>query len=179
MIKIRIQFKRFLLLILFCLLSTKAFTQQYTDTLTYHIERSKINSMLQARAEKFGQYDESLRQHTGIFGFQTKKDIRRSNDILMDIVKTDDDIYKEIKVLMEYRVFQQTQAQTHSQETDENNLGFMNTINKLRNELDNTKAINAEQEEHQQTTIRWVVLIFILLLGSILYLFIQNRKLKA
>ena len=135
--------------------------------------------MLQARASKFGQYDESLAEHTGIFGFQTKKDIRRSNDILMEIVKTDDDIYKEIKVLMEYRVFQQTQAQTHSQETDQNNLGFMNAINKLRNELDKSKAINAEVERHQENITRWAVLIFILLLGSILYLFMQNRKLKA
>jgi hypothetical protein len=162
-----------------CLLSTKTLAQPYTDTLTYHIERTKINSMLQARASKFGQYDESLRQHTGIFGLQTKKDIRRSNDILMDIVKTDDDIYRKIKILMEYRVFQQTQAQTHSQESDQNNLGFMNTINKLRNELDKIKTINAEQEQHQKNITRWVVLVFILLLGSILYLFMQNRKLKA
>lgn len=171
--------KNFFLFGFICFVSIKAPAQPYTDTLTYHIERVKINRMLQARAAKFGQYDESLHMHTGIFGFQTKKDIRRSNFILMDIVNTDDIIYKEIKVLMEYRVFQQTQAQTHSQETDQNNLGFMNAINKLRNELDRIKAINAEEERQHENTTRWAVLIFILLLGSILYLIIQNRKLKA
>jgi hypothetical protein len=135
--------------------------------------------MLQERAAKFGQYDESLRMHTGIFGFQTKKDIRRSNDILMDIVKTDDDIYKEIKILMEYRVFQQTQAQTHSQETDENNMGFMNAINKLRTELESTKAEDEKKEQQRQKTKNWVILVFALMFASILYLFMQNRKLKS
>ena len=58
--------------------------------------------------------------HTGIFGFQSKNDIRRSNDILMDIVKTDDSIYTQLKILLDYRAFQQTQVQNHSKETEEN-----------------------------------------------------------
>jgi hypothetical protein len=171
--------KNFFLFCIIFLLPAKAFSQPYTDTLTYHIERKKINNMLQERAAKFGQYDESLRMHTGIFGFQTKKDIRRSNDILMDIVKTDDDIYKEIKILMEYRVFQQTQAQTHSQETDRYNMGFLNAINKLRTELDRTKAEDEKKEQQQQKIRNWLILIFTLMFASILYLFVQNRKLKS
>src|ERR1700679_369684 len=105
MIRFWLNLKRAFILIPFFLINAKAFAQPYTDTLTYHIERNKINSMLQARAAKFGQYDESLNEHTGIFGFQTKKDIRRSNEILMDIVRTDDSIYREIKILLEYRTF--------------------------------------------------------------------------
>ena len=61
--------------------------------------------MLDNRRNKFGQYDESLHKHTGIFGLQTKKDIRRSNDILMDIAKTDDSIFMQIKILLNYRTF--------------------------------------------------------------------------
>jgi hypothetical protein len=56
--------------------------------------------MLAARSVKFGQYDASLSKHTGIFGMQTKKDIRRSNDVLMDIIKTDNDILQQTKVLL-------------------------------------------------------------------------------
>src|SRR5438874_12358680 len=76
-----------------------------SDSLAYQLQRTKINQMLEVRRQKFGQYDQSLAKHTGIFGLQTKKDIRRSNDILMDIVKTDDDIFRELKILMDYRVF--------------------------------------------------------------------------
>src|ERR1700712_954325 len=98
---------------LLCLLCAHTFAQkQNNDSLAYQLERAKINQMLESRAQKFGQYDKSLSEHTGIFGLQTKKDIRRSNDILMNISKTDDSIFKEIKILMDYRVFQQTQTQT-------------------------------------------------------------------
>ena len=98
-----------------CLLPVLVFAQKSnSDSLAYQLQRAKINQMLENRRQKFGQYDQSLKMHTGIFGLQTKKDIRRSNDILMDIVKTDDDIFRELKILMDYRVFQQQQAQTHS-----------------------------------------------------------------
>src|ERR1700710_330540 len=95
---------------IFLFLSISAFAQVNSDSLAYQLQRKKINEMLAQRTLKFGQYDASLSMHTGIFGFQTKKDIRRSNDILMDIVKTDNDIYKELKILLDYRVFQQSQV---------------------------------------------------------------------
>ena len=55
--------------------------QSNTDSIAYQAERKKINAMLNERKQKFGEYDESLSKHTGIFGLQTKKDIRRSNEI--------------------------------------------------------------------------------------------------
>lgn len=70
--------------------------QKNTDSLAYQMQRAKINAMLAVRAQKFGQYSQSLALHTGIFGLQTKKDIRRSNDILMDIAKTDDAWWKAL-----------------------------------------------------------------------------------
>src|ERR1700748_1344320 len=91
------------------LLSLTASAQYRSDSIAYQLQRKKINAMLAERTKKFGLYDESLSKHTGILGLQTKKDIRRSNDILMDIVKTDNDIYKELKILLEFRTFQQKQ----------------------------------------------------------------------
>ena len=51
------------------------------DTSTYELQRAKINALLAERSAKFGQYDESLNTRTGIFGFQTKRDIKNSNEI--------------------------------------------------------------------------------------------------
>src|ERR1700744_4315126 len=136
--------------ILFIIIPSFAFSQRNADSIAYQAERKKINEMLAQRTVKFGDYDKSLSIHTGIFGLQTKKDIRRSNDILMDIVKTDDEIYKELKVLFEYRIFQQTQVQTHAKEAEQSNLGYMTTINKLRNQLDKIKAETQEQQEKDE-----------------------------
>ena len=159
-------------------ISLAAFAQPTSDSLAYQLERQKINAMLTRRTQKFGQYTQSLNMHTGIFGLQTKKDIRRSNDILMDIVKTDDNIYKELKILLEYRTFQQTQVQSHSEETEQNNLNYMNTINKLREQADQLKIEAVKQTREHDKTKRFYLAALILMLASILFLLtrISGRK---
>jgi hypothetical protein len=172
--------KRFVLLVLICLWCADTYAQKVNaDSLAYQLQREKINHMLDARKEKFGQYDQSLRMHTGIFGLQTKKDIRRSNDILMDIVKTDDDLFKEIKILMDYRIFQQQQVQSKSVETENVNLGFMNTINRLRKQIDQSKQDTQKEKERHGNIIRTFIILFVLMLGSILYLLIKKRAVKV
>ena len=168
--------KKILLFAIFFGISICGFAQAGSDSLAYQLERKKINGMLAERTKKFGQYDQSLSMHTGIFGFQTKKDIRRSNDILMDIVKTDDSIYKELKILLDYRTFQQTQVQTHSKETEESTVGFMNTINRLRSSIDELKIEAAKQQEEHRKTNNIFILLLILLSASILYLLTRKNK---
>jgi hypothetical protein len=172
--------KKLITICLLCLLYTHTFAQKNSvDSMAYQLQRAKINQMLDVRRQKFGQYEESLTKHTGIFGLQTKKDIRRSNDILMDIAKTDDDIFREIKILMDYRVFQQQQAQTHSTETENVNLGFMTTINKLRQQSDQLKQEVQNEKDHQVKQLRIFIIVFVLMLGSILYLIVKKRAVKA
>src|SRR5579862_7710143 len=127
--------KKSVLMIVACLWHASIFAQSKSanpDSLMYEQQRQKINAMLDARHHKFGQYDESLKKHTGIFGLQTKKDIRRSNDILMDIARTDDSIFIQTKVLLSYRAFQQQQAEQKSTRCEDHSLKYMNTINRLR-----------------------------------------------
>ncbi|MDB5123129.1 MAG: hypothetical protein JWP94_1258 [Mucilaginibacter sp.] len=171
--------KKIILLNIFYFLLGSAIAQSNTDSLAYQLQRKKINGMLARRAQKFGIYDESLRMHTGIFGLQTKKDIRRSNDILMDIVKTDNAIYRELKILLDYRMFQQTQVQTHSKEAEQSNIGFMMTINKLREQNDQLKASAEKQQQRQQSTLHTFVVIAVLLFAVILFLIFLNTRRRA
>ncbi|MGZ3778937.1 MAG: hypothetical protein ACXVAZ_14855, partial [Mucilaginibacter sp.] len=116
--------KNFTFLFMVCLWYTPIFAQPKAnpDSLAYQLQRTKINNMLDERHRKFGQYDESLKKHTGIFGLQTKKDIRRSNDILMDIARTDDSIFIQTKILLNYRTFQQQQAEVKSSQAQDYSL---------------------------------------------------------
>jgi len=110
---------------------------------------------------------------------QTKKDIRKSNDILMDIVHSDEDIFREIKVLLDYRTIQQQQVQTHSVEAENSNLGFMNTINRLRQQVDQLKQDALTQQKQQEKTERMHIIVFVLMFGSILYLLMRKRAVKV
>lgn len=155
--------KKFILLLISSFITLATFAQVNADSLAYELQRKKINSMLDERRQKFGQYDQSLQMHTGIFGFQTKKDIRRSNDILMDIVQTDNEIFKQTKVLLDYRTFQQTQVQSHSSQVENDVVGYMSTINKLRNQLDLVKK-DADQQHHDDISVRnisWIIIVLL------------------
>ncbi|HEX8018393.1 hypothetical protein, partial [Mucilaginibacter sp.] len=143
--------KKILLLFLLCLIATVGASAQSpvnSDSVAYQLQRQKINNMLAARKQKFGQYDQSLGQHTGIFGFQTKDDIRRSAGILMDISKTDDAIFKELKILLEYRDFQQRQIQSHSKEAETTAAGYMEVINRLKQQNARLKQQLNNSEQH-------------------------------
>lgn len=169
--------KKFVLFVFFSLLSVALFAQPKSDSLAYQLQRKKINAMLAQRTAKFSQYDESLTKHTGIFGFQTKKDIRRSNYILMDIVKTDDAIYRELKILLEYRAFQQKQVQTQSKETESTTLGYMSTINRQRAQLDALRALSEKQEQEAEKTKNTLMLVIIALaLVALMAIFGRRRS---
>ncbi len=172
--------KKRLLLALFILCTINVFAQANTDSLAYQLQRKKINGMLDMRRQKFGEYDQSLNMHTGIFGLQTKKDIRNSNDILMNIVKTDDDILQQLKVLLDYRTFQQKQVEVRSTQADSSNIGFMGEINKLR--MQNQKlqhdAEIAEQERQKkaQTAMIIIVGLIVVILFLLRRIFVKKNK---
>ncbi|MDR3694878.1 hypothetical protein [Mucilaginibacter sp.] len=171
--------KKFTFFTFFVLISICANAQQSNDSLAYQLQRAKINSMLAQRTQKFGQYSESLAMHTGIFGLQTKKDIRRSNDILIDIIKTDDDIYKQLKILLEFRAFQQNQVQSHSSEVEESRIGYMITINKLRKQVEQFKTASQKQEEDEEKTIRAFIIALAAMLVLLLFLLTRPRNVKV
>lgn len=173
--------KKLILLLSICFTQIPAFAQKNisSDSLAYQLQRKKINSMLDERRQKFGQYEESLKMHTGIFGLQTKKDIRRSNDILMDITRTDENIFEQIKILLNYRIFQQQQAQSKSTEVENNSFGYMMTINRLRGQIDKMKQDELIAKQERVKTDRIYIIVFVLMLGSILILLFRKRTARV
>jgi hypothetical protein len=160
-------------------LGADVFAQLNIDSATYQRQRQKINSMLAVRSQKFSRYDKSLSEHTGIFGLQTKKDIRRSNDILMDIVRTDNDIYKQLKILLDYRVFQQEQAVDKSKEAEGTALESMYTINRLQKQLEKLKKEqDAKDLENAHASVYFKVSVFILVVIILFLLSLQIRRKK-
>ncbi len=127
---------KFNLFLIFLFASNFLFAFQNTDSLAYQLQKNKINDMLSARSEKFGQFDQSLIQRTGIFGFKTKKDMQKSINILTEIIQTDNAILKETKTLLDYKNYQQEKVESQSQESETRSLAYMHTINKLQTEKD-------------------------------------------
>ncbi|PWS33456.1 hypothetical protein [Pedobacter paludis] len=152
-------------------LSFQAFAQQ--DTMAYSAQRVKVNTLLAERSAKFGQYDESLNQRTGIFGWQTKRDIKNSNEILRQVVLTDNNIFKELKVLMDYKDLQNQQKVAVADDSQERIENYMRTIKKLQEQ-------NAQLKDEAKTGNRnisnYIIIFLVLLMAGGFYFF--NKRIK-
>ena len=160
----------YLLSILF--ISFQTFAQQ--DTASYAAQRVKVNSLLAERSAKFGQYDESLNQRTGIFGWQTKKDIKNSNEILRQVVLTDNNIFKELKVLMDYKDLENQKKVAVADNSQERIENYMLTIKKLQ---DQNEKLNSDLSKKNGGGLSTYFIIFlILIMAGGFYFF--NKKLQ-
>lgn len=163
--------KNYFYLYLILFLSFKASAQQ--DTASYAAQRVKVNALLTERSAKFGQYDESLNQRTGIFGWQTRKDIKNSNEILRQVVLTDNNIFKELKVLMEYKDLQNQQKVAVADHSQEKLDSYMRAIKKLQ---DQNELLKAEAKKNNQSLSTYIIIALILIMAGGFYFF--NKELK-
>ncbi|WP_316767269.1 hypothetical protein [Pedobacter frigiditerrae] len=145
------------------------------DTSAYEIQRAKINALLAQRSANFGQYDASLNARTGIFGFQTKRDIRNSNEILRQIALNDNDIFKELKILLDYKDLQVEQVKTAVNTTSESILNYRKTIKDLQDQ-NQTLSDNLAKAEGASSIAH--IFMFIFLIGCIALAYVLYQKIK-
>lgn len=166
------------ILLLFALASAIILNLKAQDTSAYELQRAKINALLAERSTKFGQYDKSLTTKTGIFGFQTKKDIRNSNEILRQIVLNDNEIFTQLKVLMDYKDLQAEQVRTVAITNSENIVNYRKTIKSLQDQ--NQILIQNQESVEKSRDLAYLLIFFILTgCGILAYFFnIKSKKLR-
>jgi len=134
------------------------------DTSAYQVQRLKINALLAERSAKFGQYDLSLNARTGIFGLQTKNDLKNSNEILRSIILNDNNIFRELKILMDYKDQEVQQVQANAGNTAKRIEGYMLAIKKLQDQNDELKkkaAVITAEKNIETYSILFLILIII------------------
>lgn len=165
------------LLIIFTLASVSFNVAIAQDTLAYEVQRKKVNDLLSERSQRFDQYNQSLQKKTGIFGLKTKKDMQASIDILKELVLTDNNIFKETKVLVDYKDMEKTFITSQAQESESRINGYVKTISKLQKDQDAQKKEidNLEKRAQKNFNLFLLSLVSAIILG---YLFITKTILK-
>ncbi|WP_257657175.1 hypothetical protein [Parapedobacter lycopersici] len=150
-------------------------TTQRTNA-AYEAQRNKVNELLDQRSARFGQFNQSLEQRTGIFGLKTKKDMQASIDILKQIVLTDNDIFRETKQLLDFKDFEKTQIAEQASEFDGRINGYIKTISKLQQEQE---RLQQELRSLQQNNRRYLGLLLLTLAVLVVWAaFIFRRRKK-
>lgn len=165
------------LLLFICLSISISASAAQSDTSAYQVQRLKINALLAERSAKFGQYDLSLSARTGIFGLQTKNDLKNSNEILRGIILNDNNIFRELKVLMNYKDQEVQQVQTNAGNNAKRIESYMQAIKKLQDQNEElkkkTEVIAAEKNTE---TYSIIFLILIIIIGGIFFYSKMNKK---
>jgi hypothetical protein len=134
------------------------------DSSAYETQRKKINQLLDERSSRFGQYESSLGKRSGIFGLKTKKDMQFSNGILRQIVLTDNDIFSELKILLDFKDFEKQQVETRAVTVEGRIDRYQTTITGLQQE---NEKLRAEAEKNiasydKQTSYLYALIISLL-----------------
>jgi hypothetical protein len=163
-------------LLLLCLSTSYTAMAAQADTSAYQFQRLKINSLLAARSAKFGQYDLSLSARTGIFGLQTKTDLKNSNEILRGIIFDDNNIFRELKILMNYKDQEVQQVQITASATTKRIEGYMLAIKNLQAENDKLKAEGATVKEKKNTSTYVIIFLSIVIVAGGIFSFNKIRN---
>lgn len=164
---------RYFLFFLFLVVAIVPVSAQ--DSSAYELQRAKINALLADRSAKFGQYDESLNARTGIFGFQTKRDIKNSNEILRQIALNDNAIFSELKVLLDYKDLQMQQVKTVATTNDERIQNYRRTIKGLQDQ-NTILTAKFEKEEKGKDLAFGLLVLFLAVNGYLVYLVMKKRN---
>ena len=162
------------LLLLFICISFDALALQ-TDTSAYQTQRLRINALLAERSAKFGQYEESLNARTGIFGFQTKNDIRNSNEILRQIVLNDNNIFRELKTLMDYKDLEVTAVKSNADQINSRIRNYQLAIKKLQDQNEQLRQ-EAKALSKSKVFSNTVIMMLLLSLTGLAWFFLKKLK---
>jgi len=160
---------------IFCLLilvSAIARAGTETDSLLFENQRKRVNFLLEERSRKFGEYDLSLEQKTGIFGlFKTKTDMQTSINILQAIVINDNKIFLETRKLLDLKDIEREHFQKMAKEFDGQVTAYMRTVSKLQNENEKLRLQikDLEKEEHQSGVVFYLLGLLFIGLGFVIY----------
>lgn len=152
-----------------------AITSFGQDTTAYSLQRKKINHLLDKRSATFGQYNESLNMRTGIFGLQTKRDIKNSNEILRQAVLTDNNIFKELKILLDYKDLQVQQVKSVATDNASTITSYKTAI---RNLQEQNRALAADLEKNQQNSdlLKVAILVLTILIALLIFYMLKYKN---
>ncbi len=143
---------------------SKGFASDSTE-----VVKEKLHIIIENRKARFGNYLESLDQKTGFFGNQTKKDVKRSNEVLETIVRSDNEIFAELNKLLNVKTTEKTIGNFELAEKDSKILRQERALNSHQQLIKAQKAELEKLESLLKARNIFLLLLFFILIGIAFY----------
>jgi len=158
--------KKIVLTVALVLFSLKNYSQDIS------VDKKELHDLLESRKQKFGSYSSSLSKRSGIFGNKTKRDIQKSNEVLIDIVKTDNMIISSLNRVVDFRNFEKTNMNYDIRQRDDELQNLRKASDTLAKQVDVLTLSNAKGKS-QIKRLRWSVY---LLSALVIFFYFYFRK---
>lgn len=161
---------RFLCMVLLLLSVVVKASAISADTSGYY--RKQLQKLLLEREQKFNSYSQSLQERNGIFGGKTKKDILRSNEILKDLVKNDNQIIDVLNRVVDFRNYEKASMVYDKLEHEQHVDHLLQATDTL------SKQVNAlkQQNNKLKANNRWLVVLAIALFILALVMCLKRKN---
>lgn len=109
---------------------------------------------------------------------QTKNDLKNSNEILRGIILSDNNIFRELKILMNYKDQEVAQVQRNAQNTGNRIEGYMQTIKRLQEQNEELKAQTVKVTEKGNNSLYVIIFLCLIILTGAAFSYSRIIRLK-
>jgi len=157
-----------LILLLFFLSTIQLYAQDRTA------DRQELMNLLQERKQKFDAYSASLEKRSGIFGGKTKKDMQRSNEVLTEIVRTDNRIISTLNRVADFKTFEKVNMNYDLMQCNERVQNLQNATDAMRKQVDALTILNTALKNKSDNLLKVVYVLSILLVLSGIFIVLKR-----
>ena len=137
-------------------------------------DRKDLHDLLDVRRQKFEAYSGSLGKKSGFFGNKTKKDVQHSNDVLNEIVETDNHIISLLNRVVDVKNFEKVNRNYDLYASQEQLTNLERATDTLTKQLDEM-AISDAKLKSKITGLQWMVWLLSVSLIAVLIGVIRNK----
>lgn len=134
-------------------------------------DKEQLQLLLKERKQHFDGYMTSLNEKSGFFGGKSKKDLQKSQDILVEIVKLDNRVMSILSRQLDYKDFEKTEMTYRSVQDYEQQDQLSVELAAVKKEL--TVLRNRESQHRLSMRIRNTVIF--LLIASLFFTYLLPR----
>ena len=139
------------------------------------VDRQQLMKLLEERRSKFDAYAASIEKHSGFFGNKTKKDMQQSNEVLTEIVQTDNRIISVLNRTVDFKNYEKVNlnydVQSHADRVN-NLLHSVDTLQKQVVALNTNKSNLDKRVQH----FKFIIFLFATFAVGLFFLLIRKRK---
>ncbi|MBK5285536.1 MAG: hypothetical protein JJE25_09025 [Bacteroidia bacterium] len=161
-------YKKILISLLFYLVTIQLFAQDRTA------DRQELQNLLNERKQKFDSYTNSLEKRSGIFGGKTKNDVLRSNEVLSEIVRTDNRIINTLNRVADFKTFEKVNMNYDLMKSNEQLANLRHAVDTLNGQIKALKFLN-ESLKNKTSGFGWLTYGLMSLIGILLILLLRKK----